>query len=152
MDSLNLLWMIILHGSRSTDGSDLDLPRLELLGYLACEFDRKQTVFHGCSNNFHVVSQVERLTESPTRDASMHELSLIRWVALSTCYKQCRTMLCQFDVFGHEASKCHRDSIVIGIKLLDVVGRPAWNSVQPAGIVQEAEEAIKANRRTKKGS
>src|SRR3984957_1700167 len=73
VDLLRLI--ILLRHLRVGSRADFDAPRLQLLRHLAHEIDHKQTVFHVCPDDLHMVSEIEALLK----------LSGMPWCSNSGC-------------------------------------------------------------------
>src|SRR3712207_6045568 len=70
----DLLRLVVLLERLSAPGRDLDPARLQGLGDLTLQFDRKQAILQLRVRDLHVVGEVEALLERAGRDAAVKNL------------------------------------------------------------------------------
>src|SRR3984957_20757090 len=97
VDLLRLI--ILLRHLRVGSRADFDAPRLQLLRHLAHEIDHKQTVFHVCPDDLHMVSEIEALLKAP-RNALVYQLWLLTLLAV---HEERTPVLNQFDFVRSKA-------------------------------------------------
>ncbi|ESZ53592.1 hypothetical protein X729_31265 [Mesorhizobium sp. L103C131B0] len=88
-----------------------------------------------------MVGKLERLPETAVGDALVQQLASALVISLLACHDQFGSMLGQLNLILAEARDGHRDTVIVLVDLLDVIGWP----VGPRTIVGHVEKTVKTD-------
>ncbi|ESZ09343.1 hypothetical protein X736_05120 [Mesorhizobium sp. L2C089B000] len=73
-----------------------------------------------------MVGKLERLPETAVGDALVQQLASALIISFLAYHDQFGSMLGKLDLILAEACDGHRDTVIVLVDLLDVIGRPVW--------------------------